>query len=232
MNRTMTGESAYLLGREAFRRGLPVVDDPTFPGSTVPSGSSGYRTPPWRPGGRERWALRPTRERTMVASGARCARGRPIRARVRRRAAWRRRRRGCCGACAGARRKRRPQRAEPDRRRSRVRRDGNATGEAKQFPRRRRDPWPCRPARSDQILEWRPSLSRSGVRAHALDHGAHAVRALRREMLLQTQRAKGAQGVDGKNLLWRAIREKRHRDRDQPANEVRTWTRSKRCRSA
>ena len=40
-------------------------------------------------------------------------------------------------------------------------------------------------------------------------------------MLLQTQRAKGAQGVNGENLLWRAIREKRHRDRDQPANEVR-----------
>jgi len=44
-----------------------VVDDPTFPGSTAPSGSSGSRTPPWRPGGRERWPLRPTRERTMVA---------------------------------------------------------------------------------------------------------------------------------------------------------------------
>ena len=44
-----------------------------------------------------------------------------------------------------------------------------------------------------------PSLSRGGVSAHALDHGAHAVRALRREMLLQTERAKGAQGVDGEN---------------------------------
>ena len=41
MSRTMTGESAYLRGREAFRRGLPVVDNPTFPGSTAPSGSSG-----------------------------------------------------------------------------------------------------------------------------------------------------------------------------------------------
>ena len=30
MSRTMTGESAYLRGREAFRRGLPVVDNPTF----------------------------------------------------------------------------------------------------------------------------------------------------------------------------------------------------------
>ena len=40
-------------------------------------------------------------------------------------------------------------------------------------------------------------------------------------MLLQTQRAKGAQGVDGKNLLWRPIGEKRDRDRDQPANEMR-----------
>src|SRR5271166_1205977 len=76
-------------------------------------------------------------------------------------------------------------------------------------------------SRSDRILERRPSLSRSGVRARALDHGAHAVRALWREMLLQTQRAKGAQGVDGKNLLWRPIGEKRDRDRDQPANDVR-----------
>ena len=41
-----------------FRRGLPVVDSPTFPGSTAPSGSSGFRTPPWRPGGHERWPLR------------------------------------------------------------------------------------------------------------------------------------------------------------------------------
>ena len=50
---------------------------------------------------------------------------------------------------------------------------------------------------------------------------ARAVRALRRKMLLQAQRTKGAQGVDGENLLWRPIREKRDRDRDQPANEVR-----------
>jgi hypothetical protein len=40
-------------------------------------------------------------------------------------------------------------------------------------------------------------------------------------MLLQAQRTKGAQGVNGENLLWRPIREKRDRDRDQPANEVR-----------
>ena len=72
-----------------------------------------------------------------------------------------------------------------------------------------------------RILEWSPSLSRGGVSAHALDHGAHTVRALRREMLLQTERAKGAQGIDGENLLWRPIREKRDRDRDQPANDVR-----------
>jgi hypothetical protein len=44
-------------------------------------------------------------------------------------------------------------------------------------------------------------------RADALNHGARAVRALRRKMLLQTQRTKGAQGVDGENLLWRPIRE-------------------------
>src|SRR5271157_1296188 len=75
--------------------------------------------------------------------------------------------------------------------------------------------------RCDRILEWMPSSSCSGVRADALDHGARAVRALRRKMLLQTQRTKGAQGVDGENLLWRPIREKRDRDRDQPANEVR-----------
>ena len=75
--------------------------------------------------------------------------------------------------------------------------------------------------RCDRILEWMPSSSCSGVRADALDHGARAVRALRRKTLLQTQRTKGAQGVDGENLLWRPIREKRERDRDQPANEVR-----------
>jgi hypothetical protein len=73
----------------------------------------------------------------------------------------------------------------------------------------------------DRTLGWRPRLCCSGVRADALNHGARAVRALRRKMLLQTQRTKGAQGVDGENLLWRPIREKRDRDRDQPANEVR-----------
>ena len=92
-------------------------------------------------------------------------------------------------------------------------------GEAKQFP-SRRDLWLCRLSRSDRILEWSPSLSRGGVRADALDHGARAVRALRREMLLQTERAKGAQGINGENLLWRPIREKRDRNRDQPANDV------------
>jgi hypothetical protein len=40
-------------------------------------------------------------------------------------------------------------------------------------------------------------------------------------MLLQTERLKSAQGVDGENLLWRPIREERDRDRDQPANDVR-----------
>src|SRR5271155_2028838 len=72
-----------------------------------------------------------------------------------------------------------------------------------------------------RIFEFKPNLSCSGVRADALNHGARAVRALRRKMLLQTQRTKGAQGVDGENLLWRPIREKRDRDRDQSANEVR-----------
>ena len=46
-------------------------------------------------------------------------------------------------------------------------------------------------------LEWRPSLSRSGVTADALDHGARAVRALWRQMLLEAQPAKSARGVDG-----------------------------------
>ena len=46
-------------------------------------------------------------------------------------------------------------------------------------------------------------------------------------MLLQTQRAKGAQGVDGENLLWRPIREKRDRDRDQSAHKVRIAVASK-----
>jgi hypothetical protein len=63
-------------------------------------------------------------------------------------------------------------------------------------------------------LEWRPSLSRSRVTADALDHGAHAVRALWRKMLLEAQPAKSAQGVDGENLLRRAIGEYRDRDRD------------------
>jgi hypothetical protein len=63
-------------------------------------------------------------------------------------------------------------------------------------------------------LEWRPSLSRSGVTADALNHGAHAVRALWRQMLLEAQPAKSAQGVDSENLLRRAIGENRDRDRD------------------
>jgi hypothetical protein len=63
-------------------------------------------------------------------------------------------------------------------------------------------------------LEWRPSLSRSRVTADALDHGAHAIRALWRKMLLEAQPAKSAQGVDGENLLRRAIGEYRDRDRD------------------
>jgi hypothetical protein len=54
-------------------------------------------------------------------------------------------------------------------------------------------------------------LSGSGVRAHALDHGTHAVRALRHEMLLEPQRTKGALRVDGENLLWCTIREERDR---------------------
>ena len=40
-------------------------------------------------------------------------------------------------------------------------------------------------------------------------------------MLLEAQRAKGAQRVHGENLFWRPIREKRDRDRNQPANEMR-----------
>ena len=63
-------------------------------------------------------------------------------------------------------------------------------------------------------LEWRPSLSRSRVTADALDHGAHAVRALWRKMLPEAQPAKSALGVDGENLLRRAIGEYRDRDRD------------------
>ena len=41
-------------------------------------------------------------------------------------------------------------------------------------------------------------------------------------MLLQAQRTKGAQGVDGENLPWRSpIRKAEIEIRDQPANEVR-----------
>ena len=32
MSRTMTGENAYLRGREAFKAGLPVADKPYLPG--------------------------------------------------------------------------------------------------------------------------------------------------------------------------------------------------------
>jgi hypothetical protein len=63
-------------------------------------------------------------------------------------------------------------------------------------------------------LEWRPSLSRSGVTADALNHCTHAVRALWRQMLREAQPAKSARGVDGENLLRRAIGENRDRDRD------------------
>ena len=77
--------------------------------------------------------------------------------------------------------------------------------------------WPIAGAAEKGVLgelEWRPSLSRSRVTADALDHGAHAVRALWRKMLLEAQPAKSAQGVDGENLLRRAIGEYRDRDRD------------------
>jgi len=91
----------------------------------------------------------------------------------------------------------------------------------KPFPNGRRDIWRCRLLRSDGTLEGRTSLSRSGFRADAIDQGAHAVRALRREMLLEAQRAEGAQGVDGENLLRRSIGQKRNRDRNQSAHKVR-----------
>ena len=59
------------------------------------------------------------------------------------------------------------------------------------------------------------------VRANPIDHGAHPVRALWRQMLLKAKRAKGGDRIYGKDLLRRAIGKKRDRNGDEPAHEVR-----------
>ena len=63
--------------------------------------------------------------------------------------------------------------------------------------------------------------SRRGVGANAIDHRAHAVRSLRRQMLLEAELAESAQGVDGANLLGRLIGVERDRDRDQSSHQMR-----------
>ena len=65
------------------------------------------------------------------------------------------------------------------------------------------------------------SSGRESVGADAFDHRAHAVGALRRQMLLEAEFAERRQGVRGDDLLGRAVGEKRDRDRDQPAHEMR-----------
>ena len=64
-------------------------------------------------------------------------------------------------------------------------------------------------------------VGRRGVRPNSLDHGAHAVGALRREMLLEAERAKGAKRVDGQDLVRRPVGKERNRNSDQSAHEVR-----------
>ena len=69
-------------------------------------------------------------------------------------------------------------------------------------------------------LRQRAELQPRGVGANAVDHGANAVRALWRQVLLEAEAAKGAMRVDGKDLFRRSIGKKRDRDRDQTAHEV------------
>jgi hypothetical protein len=58
------------------------------------------------------------------------------------------------------------------------------------------------------------------VGPNAINHRANAVRALRRQMLLEAERAKGGVRINGKDLFRRSIGKKRDCDRDQTAHEV------------
>jgi hypothetical protein len=59
------------------------------------------------------------------------------------------------------------------------------------------------------------------IRSNALDHRAHAIRALRREMLLKSERAKSRDRIHGQNLLRRPVGKKCNRNGDQPSHQVR-----------
>ena len=59
------------------------------------------------------------------------------------------------------------------------------------------------------------------VRPNTVDHGAHPIRALGRQMLLEAERAKGGDRIHGPDLLRRAIGKKRDRNGDQTPHEVR-----------
>ena len=76
-------------------------------------------------------------------------------------------------------------------------------------------------SRSDRILERRPSLSRGGVGADALDHRPHPIGPLRREMLLKTQFAEERLGVGRQDFANGAVRIERKRDGDKAAHQVR-----------
>ncbi len=58
------------------------------------------------------------------------------------------------------------------------------------------------------------------VGANAINHRANAVGALRRQMLLEAERAKGGVRINGKDLFRRSIGKKRDCDCDQTAHEV------------
>jgi hypothetical protein len=58
------------------------------------------------------------------------------------------------------------------------------------------------------------------VGPNAINHRANAVGALRRQMLLEAERAKGGVRINGKDLFRRSIGKKRDCDRDQTAHEV------------
>ncbi len=76
-------------------------------------------------------------------------------------------------------------------------------------------------SRSDRILERRPSLSRSGVGADALDHRPHPIGPLRRKMLLKTQFAEERLGVGRQDFANGAVRIEGKRDGDKAAHQVR-----------
>ena len=64
------------------------------------------------------------------------------------------------------------------------------------------------------------SGGRESVGVDALDHRAHAVGALRGQMLLQAEFTERRKGVDAEDLLGRPVGKKRDRDRHEPAHEM------------